>query len=234
VEVTSMPNKKAKRGPRLSFKDMMKNLKRLLGYLWKYYPAQFVLVIVTILLSTLANAIGSLYMGQITDFIAGNNISFLPILDFFNGANGVSYSAIGDNEWFRILGELTAMMAIVYFIGAAANYAYQRMTAVMSQGVQKRIRDALFEKMESLPLSYFDSRSHGDIMSVYTNDIDSLREMMSRAVPMIVSSLATMTVVLVVMFIQSWLLTLVVLSFFVIILIVMSYVTKQSAKYFIA
>jgi ATP-binding cassette subfamily B protein len=229
-----MPNKKAKRGPRLSFKAMMKNLRRLLGYLWKYYPLQFVLVLVAILLSTLANAIGSLYMGQITDFIAGNKVTFLPIVDLINGANGVTYSAIGDADWFRILGEMTAMMAVIYFLGAASNYAYQRMTAVMSQGVQKRIRDALFEKMENLPLSYFDSRVHGDIMSVYTNDIDSLREMLSRAVPMIVSSLATMTVVLIVMFIQSWLLTLVVLGFFAINLIVMGYVTKQSAKFFIA
>lgn len=229
-----MPNKKAKRGPRLSFKTMMKNLRRLLGYLWKYYPLQFVLVLVAILLSTLANAIGSLYMGQITDFIAGNKVTFLPIVDLINGANGVTYGAIGDAEWFRILGEMTAMMAVIYFLGAASNYAYQRMTAVMSQGVQKRIRDALFEKMESLPLSYFDSRVHGDIMSVYTNDIDSLREMLSRAVPMIVSSLATMTVVLIVMFFQSWLLTLVVLGFFAINLIVMGYVTKQSAKFFIA
>ena len=62
------------------------------------------------------------------------------------------------------------------------------MTAVMSQGVQKKIRDALFKQMESLPLSYFDSRVRGDIMSVYTNDIDSLREMMSRAIPMSVTS----------------------------------------------
>ena len=241
-----MSSKRQKPAPRrrLSAREMMKNLGRLIGYLFKYYPVHFIFVFVCILLSTVSNAVGSLFVGQITDFIGGGvanpmtpdqkSVVLLKAVDIFNGPLGVSYVSVGDADWYRLLGEMAIMMGIIYLIGIIANYGYQRLTAVMSQGVQRRIREELFAQMESLPLRYFDSRNHGDIMSIYTNDIDSLREMMSRALPTLVSSFVTMVVVMVAMFIQSWLLTLVVLAFFVIELVVMGYVTKQSARFFIA
>ena len=240
-----MSNKKNPASRRkISGKAMMKNLGRLISYMFKYYPVHFVLVFVFILLSTVSSAVGSLFIGQITDFIGGGVaeavspddkvVLFLKVVDVFNGPAGVTYGNVGDAAWFALLGQMSLMMGIVYAIGIAANYGYQRLTAVMSQGVQRVIREELFSQMESLPLRYFDSRNRGDIMSIYTNDIDSLREMLSRALPTLVSSFVTMAVVLVAMIIQSWLLTIVVMAFFLIELIVMGYVTKQSARFFIA
>ncbi len=240
-----MSNKKNPASRRkISGKAMMKNLGRLISYMFKYYPVHFVLVFVFILLSTVSSAVGSLFIGQITDFIGGGVaeavspddkvVLFLKVVDVFNGPAGVSYGNVGDAAWFALLGQMSLMMGIVYAIGIAANYGYQRLTAVMSQGVQRVIREELFSQMESLPLRYFDSRNRGDIMSIYTNDIDSLREMLSRALPTLVSSFVTMAVVLVAMILQSWLLTIVVMAFFLIELIVMGYVTKQSARFFIA
>ncbi|MBP5091998.1 MAG: ABC transporter ATP-binding protein [Bacilli bacterium] len=212
--------------------------------MFKYYPINFIFIFVFIILSTVSSAVGSLFIGQITDFIGGGvahavnpgdkSVMFLQVVDVLNGPSGVTYEAVGDADWYRLLGEMSLMMGIIYLVGIAANYGYQRLTAVMSQGVQRIIREELFSRMESLPLRYFDSRNHGDIMSIYTNDIDSLREMVSRALPTLVSSFVTMIVVLIAMFLQSWLLTIVVLSFFVIELVVMGYVTKQSARFFIA
>ena len=226
-----MSNKKNPASRRkISGKAMMKNLGRLISYMFKYYPVHFVLVFVFILLSTVSSAVGSLFIGQITDFIGGGVaeavspddkvVLFLKVVDVFNGPAGVSYGSVGDAAWFALLGQMSLMMGIVYAIGIAANYGYQRMTAVMSQGVQRVIREELFSQMESLPLRYFDSRNRGDIMSIYTNDIDSLREMLSRALPTLVSSFVTMVVVLVAMILQSWLLTIVVMAFFLIELIV--------------
>ena len=215
-----MSNKKKNgKKPRLSFKAMMKNMGRLLKYLWKYYPIQFILVILFILISSASSVIGSLFMGRIIDFIDSDKM--------------VKAASIQEAR-FDLLGQRILFMGAIYIVGIASNYGYQRMTAVMSQGVQKRIRDELFNHMESLPLRYFDSRPRGDIMSIYTNDIDSLREMLSRSVPMILASVVTMVVVLTAMIISSWILTLIVLGFFIIEIFVMLYVTKQSAKYFIA
>ncbi|MBP5217027.1 MAG: ABC transporter ATP-binding protein [Bacilli bacterium] len=213
-----MSNKKRKPG-RISFKSMMKNLSRLLGIMWRKYPIHFILVIVTTALSTVANVIGSVFLGRIIDFIDTK---------FMEGATQFS------EAHFDQLGTMVWTMAGIYAVGLICNYAYQRMTAVMSQGVQKKIRDELFNQMESLPISYFDRRTHGDIMSVYTNDIDSLREMMSRALPMMLSAIISIVLVFTAMLMQSWLLTLVVLAFFVVELIAMYIITKNSARFFIA
>ena len=213
-----MSNKKRKPG-RISFKAMMKNLGRLLGIMWRKYPVHFILVILTTALSTVANVIGSVFLGRIIDFID---------TDFMEGATQFS------EAHFDQLGNMVLIMAGIYAVGLICNYAYQRMTAVMSQGVQKKIRDELFNQMESLPISYFDRRTHGDIMSVYTNDIDSLREMMSRALPMMLSAIISIVLVFTAMLMQSWLLTLVVLAFFIVELISMYIITKNSARFFIA
>lgn len=198
---------------------MMKNLGRLLGIMWRKYPVHFILVILTTALSTVANVIGSVFLGRIIDFID---------TDFMEGATQFSEAR------FDQLGNMVLIMAGIYAVGLICNYAYQRMTAVMSQGVQKKIRDELFNQMESLPISYFDRRTHGDIMSVYTNDIDSLREMMSRALPMMLSAIISIVLVFTAMLMQSWLLTLVVLAFFIVELISMYIITKNSARFFIA
>ena len=153
-----MSNKKNPASRRkISGKAMMKNLGRLISYMFKYYPVHFVLVFVFILLSTVSSAVGSLFIGQITDFIGGGVaeavspddkvVLFLKVVDVFNGPAGVSYGNVGDAAWFALLGQMSLMMGIVYAIGIAANYGYQRLTAVMSQGVQRVIREELFSQM---------------------------------------------------------------------------------------
>ena len=203
-----MPNKK-KGG------TMMKNLGRLLKIMWKSYPVHFILVILTTAFSTVANVIGSIFLGRLIDFI---DTQFMKSATSFSEAD------------FDGLGRMVLVMGLIYLAGLISNYAYQRMTAVMSQGVQKKIRDQLFNQMETLPISYFDRRTHGDIMSVYTNDIDSLREMMSRALPLMLSAIISIVMVFTAMLIQSWLLTIVVMVFFIVELIVMYIITKNSAK----
>ena len=212
-----MPNKK--KGGRISFGAMMKNLGRLLKIMWKSYPVHFILVILTTAFSTVASVIGSIFLGRLIDFI---DTQFMK--------NATSFSEAD----FDGLGRMVLIMGLIYLVGLISNYAYQRMTAVMSQGVQKKIRDQLFNQMETLPISYFDRRTHGDIMSVYTNDIDSLREMMSRALPLMLSAIISIVMVFTAMLIQSWLLTVVVMVFFVVELIVMYIITKNSARFFIA
>ncbi|MBO4541251.1 MAG: ABC transporter ATP-binding protein [Bacilli bacterium] len=208
-----------RKGGRISFRAMMKNLSRILKIMWKAYPVHFILVILMTSLSTIANVIGSIFLGRVVDFIDTR---------FMEGATQFS------EAHFDQLGMMVLSMAIVYVVGLLANYAYQRMTAVMSQGVQKKIRDQLFNQMETLPISYFDSRTRGDIMSVYTNDIDSLREMMSRALPLVLSAIISIIMVFSAMLMQSWHLTLVVMAFFVVELIAMYIITKNSARFFIA
>lgn len=206
-----MNNKKKK----ISLAVASRNMGRIVKALFKQYPVQFILVIVCIVLSTASNAAGSAFMGIITTYIQ-NDLLQMPDA-------ALNYSTL-------II--YLVVMASIYVVGIICNYGYQRMTAVMSQGVQKKIRDQLFDQMETLPLSYFDSRSNGDIMSVYTNDIDTLREMMSRALPMVISALVTMVVFLVAMILYSWFLTLIVLAFLALELVVIGFVTKKSAHFF--
>lgn len=225
---------------RLGFKKSMSLMGRIFGYLFKGHVPAVILIILFIALATLSNVFGSLFLGEVTDFMNAekpadlNSLYIIRFLDALNGPASIHYDAVGDASWRHILGMMILVMGVVYLIGAGCNYGYQRMTAVLSQRVQKQIRDSLFDQMESLPLSYFDTRSHGDIMSIYTNDIDSLREMMSRSFPTILSSVVSMVLLLVAMFVESYLLTLVVLAFFAVELIVIFIVTSKSAHYFAA
>src|SRR5574344_2399860 len=124
-------------------------------------------------------------------------------------------------------------MAAIYLSGLIASYVYNVLMAIIGQGVQKRIRDDLFDHLETLPISYFDRRGHGDIMSIFTNDVDSLREMLSRALPMVASSIMTMTVCLVMMLVTDLLLTGIVLLFSILIFFITTFYGKKSRKYFI-
>lgn len=125
------------------------------------------------------------------------------------------------------------IMAGIFLVGVIASYCYQVLVSMIGQGTQKKIRDELFAHMEKLPLSYFDSRTHGDIMSIYTNDIDTLREMISRVLPTLVTAGVTMVITFVFMAVTSWVLLIVVMVFFVIVLIVVFKTSKKSSTFFI-
>jgi len=206
------------------------SVSRLLGYVFKYYPVQFIFVILGVIISSSASTVCSYILGTvlINDILS-------PALAAVSDANGqiiVGMQAADYLNYSSLYGAMFALIGVC-LAGTIANYFYNFLMAVVAQGIQKKIRDELYTHMQKLPLSYFDTRTHGDIMSIYTNDVDSLREMLARALPMAASSLTTMVVCLVMMLFTDLLLTGVVLVFAVLIFLITKYFIKQSAKHFI-
>lgn len=177
---------------------------RLMAYVMKKYGIHFVLVIIFIFISVLANVQGTLFLQTlIDDYI-------VPMMGQQNPDFGGLLSAI-----IRVGG--------FYFFGVLCTYAYSRIMVSVTQGTLRSLRDDLFAHMEKLPIKYFDTHSHGDIMSIYTNDIDTLRQMISQSIPQMVSSAITVVSVFVSMVVLSIPLTVVTL----IMVAVMMYSTKK-------
>jgi ATP-binding cassette, subfamily B, multidrug efflux pump len=202
-------------------KQKLHAVKRLLGYVFKYYPWQFVVVLFCIIISSGVGVVGSYFIGTIL------------INDYISPALDAGSLVIADYQGISF-GTAILIMACLYVAGLVASYVYNVLMSVIGQGVQKKIRDELFDHMQTLPIAYFDQRGHGDIMSVYTNDVDALREMLSRALPMVAQSLMTMAVCLIMMLLTDLLLTGVVLGFAVLIFFITKYYAKMSSRYFIA
>ena len=190
-----------------------KTLFRLLSYM-KKYSALLVVVMVCIVLTSVAQAQGSRALGPLVD-------------DYI-----LTMVASGSTDFGPLLGYLTKM-ACIFAVGIVGAFLYNYLMVAVTQGVQKSIRDELFTKMQRLPLRYFDSHPAGDIMSCYTSDIDTLRQMLSQAVPQCLSSVVTLVVVLFNLIDTSWMLT-IVMAFTVALIV---YATKvlagKSAGYFI-
>jgi len=219
---------------KVSKKAKLAAVGRLLRYIFKYYPAQFIVVLICVLASSGANVIGSAFVGQVVvdayltpSFEAGMTSIMTPTAA--SASTAVAKMFIGVP-----FGVALAIMACIYAVGIVCLYVYNILMSIIGQGVQKKIRDELFDHMQDLPISYFDRRGHGDIMSVYTNDVDALREMLSRAIPMISSSLVTMVVCLVMMLLTDLILTAVVLVVAILIFFIIIFFTKMSAKFFVA
>ncbi|MDL2214539.1 ABC transporter ATP-binding protein, partial [Clostridia bacterium OttesenSCG-928-O13] len=206
----TQPEKNQKRKAQFSKETVV----RLLKYITGTYKLRFVLVLVFILVSAAASVAGSLFLQILIDDYIG------PLL-------GVQ------NPVFTGLLWAICAMGLIYLCGVLANWVYQRQMAIIGQGVQKRIRDEMFEKMQALPIRYFDQNSTGDIMSRYTNDIDTLRQMISQSIPMMFSSLVTMTLVFCAMLYTSWPLTVLVLLAVFAMLRITGKVAGKSGKYFI-
>ena len=191
----------------------MQTLKRLLSYL-KQYKARFVFVLICILVSAGASVLAALFLETlIDDYIT-------PLL----------VQAVPD---FSGLLRVMIMMGGIYLIGVLATLFYNRFMAVISQSILKDIRDEMFSHMQTLPIKYFDTHSHGDVMSHYTNDTDTLRQMMSQSVPQLFSSVITIAAVFIAMLSISIWMTLFVLVFVAIILQVVKKVAGNSGKYFV-
>ncbi len=156
-------------------KNLMPLLKRVLGIMLREYKVQFGLVVVLILGAALATLRGTLFMRDLVD------VYIKPMIGM-------------ESPDFGPLAHALLSLALVYLIGLLCSYGYNRLMAVISQGTLKKIRIELFSKMESLPIKYFDTTPHGDIMSVYTNDVDTLRQLIGQSVPQLVNS--TVTIVL--------------------------------------
>lgn len=196
-------------------KNPMKTLKRLLGYIMKRYKFRYLIVIVCIAISSIVQVVGTMFMKQlIDDYI-------LPMLD-------------GRVQTFQPLIEALATMACIYLVGIVCTYAYNMIMMYIAQGVLKGIRDDMFAHMETLPIKYFDTHQHGDIMSHYTNDTDTLRQMVSQSIPNLFSSGITLISTFISMLILSVPLTLVVLFGVFVMLKVSGKIGGNSAKYFMA
>ena len=188
--------------------------KRLLGYLGRKYTKSFILVIICIILSSLAGVLGSLFLQTLID----DHIT--PLLSTPNPVFTGLLGAIG-------------VMVLIYLVGIITTYLYNRIMATISQGVLKDIRDEMFAKMEKLPIKYFDTHSHGDIMSHYTNDTDTLRHMIGRGLPQIISSVFSIVATFCSMIYLSKELTLLVVLFSMLTLFATRKIASKSSKYFI-
>ena len=201
------------RGDGRKASDPRKTLLRLLSYLKKYTPT-LVLVLVCILLASVAQAQGSRALGPLVDDY------ILPMVES------------GSTDFSPLFGYL-AKLACIFGLGILGSFLYNYLMVGVTQGVQKTIRDDLFTKMQRLPLRYFDSHPAGDIMSRYTSDIDTLRQVLSQSLPQCVSSLVTLIVVLINLIDTSWILTIVMAFTVALIIYVTKVLASKSAGYFI-
>ena len=189
-------------------------LKRLLSYILKNYKKQFIFVFVCIIISSIASVAGSLFLQTlIDDYIT-------PLLK-------------DKNPIFTELLQILTVMGTIYIVGILASYLYSRLMAVVSQGVLRDIRNEMFTKMEKLPIRYFDTNTHGDIMSHYTNDTDTLRQMLSQSLPQVITSVFSIIAIFCSMVYLSPMLTGFVIVFTLLTLIVTKTISSKSAKYFL-
>ena len=210
-----MPGPGGPRGPKPKIKNPGKLFARLMGFIFKKYLPACIIVVICIFVSVLANVQGTMFTKNlIDDYI-------VPLLKTKTPDYGPLLSAMG-------------RVAIFYGIGVISTFAYSKIMIYVSQGTIKNLRVELFSHMQDLPIRYFDSHAHGDIMSIYTNDIDTLRQLISQSLPQILNSAITVVSVFVSMVILNIPLT--VLT--IVMVIVTTVVTKKfagfSSRYFLA
>lgn len=190
-------------------------VRRLLSYVGRGYLIRFFLVLVCILVSAVASVAGSIFLGALID----NYIT--PLLAM-------------EHPVFTGLLHALLLMACLYVVGALCALAYNRLMVTISQGVQKKIRDDLFGHMQTLPIRYFDTHSHGGIMSHYTNDTDTLRQMINQSIPQTFAALISVITVFIVMLTLSVHLTLITILMVLVMLVLTKKIGGKSGKYFIA
>ncbi|MBT8910698.1 ABC transporter [Lactobacillus delbrueckii subsp. bulgaricus] len=193
--------------------SQMQTLTRLLKYVYRVSPAALIVSLVSVIISAAASVVGSLFIEQVIDRY------ITPMLK-------------QKSPDFGPLAHAVLLMAGVYAIGLVANYLFTLLMMVLSQQVQKQIRNEMFTHMQRLPIAFFDQNEYGDIMSRYTNDIDTLMQMISQALPMFANSVFSVVFVLAGMFYLSWQLTLVSLVVVLLSLGVVRYLTGKSSYYF--
>ena len=203
------------RGPKPKLDHPGKLFARIMKEILKNYAPHCVIVLICIFISVLASVQGTMFMKTLIDSY------ILPLL----GQENPDFSGLAA-AIFRVGG--------FYLCGALAAYVYNRLLINVSQGTLRNIRNKMFAHMEKLPIKYFDTHSHGDIMSIYTNDIDTLRQMISQSIPQIINSVVTIVSVLVSMIILNIPLTILTLVMVGVMMVVTAKIAGQSSKYFIA
>ena len=192
-----------------------KLFKRIMSYVFKFYPVHMVTIVICIFITVFSSVQGTLFTKTlIDDYIQ-------PMLD--------SHST----DYGPLLGAM-ARVAVFYAIGIIAAFTQQRVMVFINQGTLKRLREELFEHMESLPIKYFDTHAHGDIMSIYTNDIDTLRQMISQSIPQLLNSAITIVSVFASMLVLSVPLTIVTIAMVGVMLFCSAKATASSGKNFVA
>ena len=209
------PGGRGPKDPRPKVENPGKLFMRLLAYIMKNYAVHCILVVICIFITVLASVQGTWFMQTLIDGY------ILPLI----GQADPDFSGL-----------LHAIMrvSIFYLIGALASYIYTRIMVNVSQGTLKNLRDDMFTHMEELPIRYFDTHYHGDIMSTYTNDIDTLRQMISQSMPQFLNSIITIVSVFVSMLLLNVPLTIVTLLMIGVTLFATKKIGALSAKYFIA
>lgn len=187
---------------------------RVIRYMLHYYKIPFLLVIVCILITAIATVVGATFpQTLVDDYIT-------PML------------ANGSDDFSGLAADLLHL-ACVMAVGVITAFSYNRIMVNVSQGTMRHLRDDLFQKMEALPIKYFDNHAHGDIMSVYTNDVDTLRQLLSQSIPQIINSVITMAATLVTMIILNPALTVISVLTAVVMLLVTANFSKLSGRYYI-
>ncbi len=201
------------RAEKLDPRQQMTVMKRVLGYMLKNYKVSFALVVLCILGSALATLRGTLFLqALIDDYIVPLTQSQTPD---FSPLAGALFS-----------------VAVTYLIGIVCAYGYNRIMVNVSQGTMRNLRVELFRHMESLPIRYFDSHAHGDIMSIYTNDVDTLRQLISQSIPQLINSSVTIVTSFVSMFVLDIPLTILTLAMVLLMAFVTSKIAAKSSYYF--
>ena len=201
-------------GPRPKVENPGKVFKRILAYVMSRYKAQVIVVLCCILLAVFAQLQGVMFSQTLIDSY------ILPLLK----AGSMDFSG---------LAAAILRVAVIYCVGIAAVFVQNRLMARITQGTLKDLRDEMFTHMQTLPIKYFDTHAHGDIMSVYTNDIDTLRQMISQSLPQLVNTVVTLVGVLASMLYLSVPLTVLALAMVGVMLLATKYLTGNSGKYFI-
>ena len=201
-------------GPRPKVENPGKLLKRIMDEVFRHYLPHCILVLVCIVVSALANVQASLFLKTLMD-------------DYI-----VPMTQQQDPD-FAPLAAALLRVGIIYVIGILAAWGNARIMVNVTQGTLRNLRTQLFTHMESLPIKYFDQHPHGDIMSVYTNDVDTLRQMLSQSIPQLVSSAITIVSVFFSMCMLSWQLTIVTMLMVALMMFCSKKITQQSGKYFI-
>ena len=189
-------------------------ISRVIKYMLHYYKFPFMLVIACILITAIATVVGATFpQTLVDDYIT-------PMLT--NGSD--NFSGLAEN---------LVQLACIMGIGIITAFTYNRIMVNVSQGTMLHLRNDLFHRMESLPIKYFDTHAHGDIMSVYTNDVDTLRQLLSQSIPQIINSVITMAATLITMIVLNPALTVISILTAIVMLIVTSNFSKLSGKYYI-
>lgn len=188
-------------------------LKRLIAYIFSKYKIHSIFVLIGIIISSLAQVASSLFMKTLLD-------------DY---VEPLVHTADKD---FTPLFQALITMAVIYLIGVITNFIYQKLLVIISQGTLENVRRDLFTHMQKLPISYFDTHAHGDIMSIYSNDTDTLRQVVSQSIPQVIASFFTIVSVFISMIVLNIPLTLVSLSMVFVMRLALKKIMNKSGRYF--